>query len=88
MAAATILSGPTITVFGNMRVSFGKLDSPANTNTYDTGLDAVTAAFITSCDATALAAADSLSITDNTAGVLTIGVAGTGRDCYVVAFGI
>lgn len=87
MAAATIISGPNITVFGNMRISFGTLDSPSDTNTYDTGLEKCFVAFITSCDSTKLAAADSLSITDNTAGVLTIGVAGTGRDCYVLAIG-
>ncbi len=87
MAAATVLSSQTDIVGRNRRVT-AKLDSPANTNTWDSGLYAIDSVLITSCDATALAAADSLSVTAISGGVVTIGVAGTGRDCFIVATGI
>ena len=88
MAAATILSTEGPYVVGNKRQVIIKLDSPANTNTVTVPLYSIEGAFITSCDATALAAADSLSVTDITGSVVTLGVIGTGRDCFLTCTGV
>lgn len=89
MAAETPATGyPRYAQLGPFRVVIAKFTDPAHANTWDTGLEEVIAAHITSCDSTALAAADSLSFTANSAGTLTFGVIGTARDCYVTAFGL
>lgn len=87
MAAATIASGPVTDVIGNKRRVSYKLTAPANTNTLATSLYSIDDVQITACDSTALAAADSLSVTAISGGTLTFGVIGTARDFFVVAVG-
>lgn len=88
MAAATVLSTTGPYVIGNKRQVIIKLDSPANTNTVSVPLYSIESVQITSCDATALAAADSMSVTDITGSTVTLGVIGTGRDCFLTCIGV
>lgn len=87
MAAATVASVVGPVVIGNKRLFIYKLTAPAHTNTLATPLVGIDGVQITSCDSTALAAADSLSVTSISGGTITLGVIGTARDCFVQVIG-
>lgn len=84
MAAATIAASGH-TVFGNKRVAFATLTSPANTNTWTSGLNRIDAVFTQIVEGTA-AAADAATVTVS-GGEVTLGIAGTVDSLYVMAIG-
>lgn len=86
MAAATIAVGPTQTVWGNVRVVFALLTAPADTNTFATGLNTVYGVLLGSNSASTVAA-DSYGYTVS-GGTVTLELAGTARDTFILAIGI
>lgn len=86
MAAVTISDGPHINVVGRKRSIVARLTTPANNDTWDTGLyniDHVTISYPNGD----LAAADAISHTKS-GGVITFKVVGTARDLNVHVIGI
>jgi hypothetical protein len=86
MAAATVATQALGLVLGDRRVSVAKLSNVIDTNTWDTGLSLVEAAFTQINEATA-AAADAVGITIS-GGTITFDVDGTISSLFVQAIGV
>lgn len=84
MAAATVASSRR-TVFGDRHIVEAKLTTPADTNTYDTGLYNIDSAFITGVGTSSSVA--QVTIASISAGTITLSVTGTAIDCFVLAIG-
>lgn len=86
MAAATIADGPDNVVFGNKRVVFAKITTPADGSTFDSGLAAIENVQITYVSGT-IAAADAVGINSISGGIITFETVGTARDVFVQVVG-
>lgn len=86
MAAATIAAGPTTASLGTKRVVMATLTAPADTNTWDTGLESIDGVLL-SFNSASTVAADSYGWTKS-GGTITFELAGTARDIFVIAIGV
>lgn len=87
MAAVTIASGPRHNVVGNKRTVSARLTTPADGDTWNTGLVSIDDVTITKIGASQ-AATDAADVGSLSGGTITFEVTGVARDLLVVATGI
>lgn len=87
MAAATVASQSLGNVMGNKRVSFATLTSPADTNTWESGLRLVEGVYCSIIEASG-SASDAISPASISGGTITLDVQGTVDSAFITAFGV